>query len=324
MSATDHSKLVTLYGGSGFVGRHIIRALAKQGYRIRVAVRRPELASHLQPLGGVGQIHSVQANIRSYESILKAAEGADIIINLVGILYQSGKQSFNTIHAEGAAKIAQAAKEVNADSLIQISAIGADKNSKSLYARTKAEAEAYVLTTFPKAVILRPSIVFGPEDGFFNLFASLATFAPALPLIGGGKTKMQPVYVGDVALAVLNAIEGKAKPGQIYELGGPEIYTFKELMQKTLEFSGRSAILLPVPFFIAKIQALFLGMLPKPLLTRDQVRLLQYDNVVSQQAMSEGRTLKDLSVIPLRTIDTIVPGYLEQYQPKGQFSKYRV
>ncbi|MEM7619477.1 MAG: complex I NDUFA9 subunit family protein [Pseudomonadota bacterium] len=323
MPSSDHSKLITIFGGSGFIGRYVVRALAKDGHRIRVAVRKPELAGHLQPVGDVGQIHAVGANLRHQASVERAIEGADIVINLVGILYQSGKQTFQDIHAQGAARVARIAKNAGAKQLIHMSAIGADLRSKSVYAHTKANAEQAVLSAFPNAIILRPSIVFGPEDGFFNMFASLATFAPALPLIGGGKTRMQPVYVGDVAEAVRNCCNRQGQQGTIYELGGPDIYTFKQLMQKTLEFSERSALLVPVPFFFAKLKALFLGLLPKPLLTLDQVRLLQYDNVVSRHAIWEGRTLEKLGVRSLQSIDAIVPSYLEQYRPKGQYSRYK-
>lgn len=322
MSQTDRSKLVTIYGGSGFVGRYIVGALAKEGYRIRVAVRRPELASHLQPLGDVGQIHAVQANLRDDASVLRAAEGASILINLVGILYQSGKQSFKDIHTHGGARVAQAAKTVGASKFIHVSAIGADSRSQANYAKTKGRAEQAILDIFPDSIILRPSIVFGPEDGFFNLFAGLASFVPILPLIGGGKTRFQPVYVADVADATQMCCSGKATPGTIYELGGPDIYSFKELMQKTLDFSGRSGLLVPLPFFMAKIQAFFLGLLPKPLLTIDQVKLLKSDNVVSAQAISEKRTFEGLGITTLGSVDTIVPTYLEQYKPKGQYSRH--
>ena len=316
-----NSKLVTIFGGSGFLGRHITSLLAKQGYRVRVAVRRPELAGHLQPLGGVGQIHAVQANIRSENSIHVACEGADIVINLVGILFQSGKQAFRTIHKEGADKIARAAVKCGSECLIHISAIGADSQSPSTYARTKARGEEAVLAEFPDAVILRPSVVFGPEDGLFNRFAELSTFSPALPLIGGGTNRMQPVYVGDVAKAVLAAIEGKAQKGGIYELGGPEILTLKEIMQKTLEFSERKRLLVWVPTLLAQwFIAPVLSLMPNPMLTPDQVKLLKKDNVVSEQAIENQKTFEGLGITEISTVDSIVPAYLERFKQYGQFS----
>src|SRR5262245_28319477 len=220
--------LITVYGGSGFLGRHVIRALCKRGYRIRVAVRRPELAGHLQPLGRVGQIHAVQANLRYPNSVEAAARGADVVINLVGILFERGRQRFDTVQSFGAEAVALAASAYGAR-LVHVSAIGADENSASAYARSKGIGEKLVLSARPSATVLRPSVVFGPEDDFFNRFASLASVLPALPLVGGGHTRFQPVYVGDVAAAVVEAVEGRAKDGAIYELGGPEVKTFKEI-----------------------------------------------------------------------------------------------
>ncbi len=317
------SSLITIYGGSGFVGRHIVRSLAQKGYRIRVAVRRPDLAIHLQPLGGVGQIHAVQANLRHEDSVRHAADGADAVINLVGILFQRKRQSFKAIHDEGARIVAQAAREAGVSSLVHMSAIGADKGAKSRYARTKALGEEAVLEEFPSAVILRSSVIFGPEDDFFNRFAGLARMAPVLPLIGGGKTRMQPIYVGDVAEAVVAALEGGAAPGSLYELGGPEILTLRQIMEKVLHFTGRNRGLVSVPFFFAKLKALFLQMFPNPMLTVDQVRLLQIDNVVSKDAISEGRTLKGLGVEYPHAVDTIVPTYLDRFRIRGQFSTVR-
>ena len=235
---TPADMLVTIYGGSGFLGRHVVRALAKRGYRIRNAVRRPDLAGHLQPLGKVGQIHSVQANVRNAPSIEMAAHGADVLINLVGILYERGKQHFTAVHTEGAEHVAQAARTHGAR-LVHVSAIGADANSSAVYARSKADAEACVLAAVPPATIMRPSIMFGPEDNFLNLFAGLATMSPVLPLIGGGETRFQPVFVGDVAQAIAKAADGEARPGTIYELGGPEVLTFREIMQYLLQVIER-------------------------------------------------------------------------------------
>lgn len=219
MTAVPEERLVTVFGGSGFIGRHVVRALARRGWRIRVAVRRPDLAFHLQPLGRVGQIHAVQANLRFPDSVARAAEGADAIVNLVGILYETGRQRFAAIQAEGAATVAETAAKIGAR-LVHGSAIGADPNSRSKYAQTKAAGEAAVRQHVPEAVILRPSVVFGPEDDFFNKFAAMARLSPVLPLVGGGKTRFQPVFVGDVAAAVDAALEGRARPGTIYELGG--------------------------------------------------------------------------------------------------------
>jgi len=270
--------LVTIFGGSGFIGRHVVRALAERGYRIRVAVRRPDLAGHLQPLGRVGQIHAVQANLRHADSVEAAARDSDVVINLVGILFERGPQRFDVIQAEGAAAVARAAAAIGAK-LIHGSAIGASASSPSLYAQTKAAGEAAVLAAVPSATILRPSIVFGPEDDFFNRFAAMARLSPVLPLVGGGRTRFQPVFVGDVAQAHLAAVEGRTKPGMIYELGGPEVKTFKELMQIMLATIERRRLLVPIPFWLAKLQATVLQFLPKPPLTPDQVELLKCDNV---------------------------------------------
>ncbi|MGI8527623.1 MAG: complex I NDUFA9 subunit family protein, partial [Pseudolabrys sp.] len=227
MSAkTSSDRLVTVFGGSGFLGRHVVRALAKRGYRIRAAVRRPELAGHLQPLGRVGQIHAVQANLRYPQSVEAAARDADVVVNLVGILFERGRQRFDLVHRFGAEQVALATAEHGAR-LVHVSAIGADEKSPSSYARSKARAEQLVLAAVPAAVIMRPSIVFGPEDSFFNRFASLARMTPVLPLIGGGGTLFQPVFAGDVAAAIAEAVDGKAQDGTIYELGGPDVRSFR-------------------------------------------------------------------------------------------------
>jgi uncharacterized protein YbjT (DUF2867 family) len=310
-------KLITVYGGSGFLGRHVIRALCKRGYRIRVAVRRPELAGHLQPLGRVGQIHAVQANLRYPGSVEAAARGADVLINLVGILFERGKQRFDAVQAFGAESVALAASAYGAK-LVHISAIGADENSAAAYARSKAMGEKLVLAARPDATVLRPSVVFGPEDDFFNRFAALAMFAPALPLVGGGHTRFQPVYVGDVAAAVVEAVEGRTKSGNIYELGGPEVRTFKELMEYVLQVTGRKRLLVPLPFALAEVQAWFLQLLPKPLLTVDQVKLLKSDTIVSDAAKREGRTLEALGIAPT-AMEAIAPTYLWRFRKTGQF-----
>jgi uncharacterized protein YbjT (DUF2867 family) len=319
------SKLVTVYGGSGFVGRHAVRALAKAGYRIRAAVRRPDLAGHLQPMGGVGQIHGVQANLRYPESVASAAAGADVVINLVGVLAPTGAQKFDAVHAVGARAVAKAAREAGVRQLIHVSAIGADLNSASAYARSKAEGEIAVLEEFPDAIILRPSIVFGPEDEFFNRFAGLARISPFLPSIGGGRTKFQPVFVGDLAAAIAAVADGKGQSGKIYEIGGPDVLTFRQLLDKTQEWTDRSRFYLPMPFWLAKLQALLTWPLPNSLrpITVDQVKLLQVDNVVSDAAKTQHRTLADLGVTVPQSIDGVVPGYLERFKPRGQYSHYR-
>lgn len=314
---SPYDTLVTVYGGSGFLGRHVVRALAKRNYRIRVAVRRPELAGFLQPLGRVGQIHAVQTNLRHAPSVNAAARDAQVLINLVGILFERGRQRFDAIHTYGAEQVALAASAHGAH-LVHVSAIGADENSASAYARSKANAEQLVLSAQPSTTIMRPSILFGPEDDFFNRFAALARFSPALPLIGGGLTRFQPAFVGDVATAVANAVDGKARPGIVYELGGPDVRTFKELMQFVLATIERKRLLVPLPFFLAKLQATFLQYLPTPLLTPDQVELLRTDNVVSQSAESDGRTLRGLGIEP-EPIEAIVPSYLWRFRKTGQF-----
>ena len=316
-SRSNAETLVTVYGGSGFLGRHVVRALAKRNYLIRVAVRRPDLANHLQPLGRVGQIHAVQANLRHAPSVAAAARDAQVLINMVGLLYERGKQRFDTIHAYGAEQVALAASAHGAR-LVHVSAIGADENSRAAYARSKAAAERLVLAGQPQAVIMRPSVIFGPEDDFFNRFAALARISPALPLIGGGTTRFQPVFVGDVAAAIAEAVDGNARPGTIYELGGPEVKTFEQLMRYVLATIERKRLLVPVPFFAAKIKAALLQYMPKPPLTPDQVELLQVDNVVSEAAKAEGRTLQGLGIVP-EPIEAIVPSYLWRFRKTGQF-----
>jgi uncharacterized protein YbjT (DUF2867 family) len=310
-------KLITIFGGSGFVGRHLVQALARREYRIRVAVRRPDLAGFLQPIGRVGQIHAVQANVRYPESIAAAVRDSDVVINLVGILAQRGRQRFKKVQQIGSELIAREAAKQGAR-LIHVSALGARQNSWSGYARTKGRAEKAVLSAVPSAIVFRPSIVFGPEDDFFNRFAGLASVAPALPLIGGGCTQFQPVFVGDVAEAIAEAVDGKAKPGMIFELGGPEIFTFRQLMDFVLTTTGRRKPLVSIPFWLARTQAFFLQFLPNPPLTPDQVTLLKRDNVVSEEAKREGRTLEALGIAP-RSIGAIVPSYLWRFRKAGQF-----
>ncbi|AXK82244.1 complex I NDUFA9 subunit family protein [Pseudolabrys taiwanensis] len=314
---SPYDTLVTVYGGSGFLGRHVVRALAKRHYRIRVAVRRPELAGHLQPLGRVGQINVVQANLRNAASVEAAARGAHVLINLVGILFERGRQKFDSVHTYGAEQVALAATAHGA-SMIQVSAIGADENSPSHYGRSKAQAEKLVLAAQPQAVIVRPSIMFGPEDDFFNRFASMARMSPFLPLVGGGATRFQPVFVGDVARAIADAVDGTLRGGATYELGGPEVKTFKELMQFVLATIERKRILLPLPFFAAKIPAYVAQFMPTPMITPDQVESLRVDNVVAEQAIKEGRTLPGIGITP-DSLEAIVPSYLWRFRKTGQF-----
>jgi NADH dehydrogenase len=318
-------RLAVVFGGSGFIGRNVVRELAGRGWRVRVAVRRPHHAQFLRPMGAVGQIQLHQSNVRHRPSVERALEGADAVVNLVGILFQQGSQSFARVQGAGAALIAECAKAAGIESFVHMSAIGADLESDSLYARTKGEAERAVRAALPSATILRPSIVFGPEDQFFNKFAAMAAMAPPfapLPiLIGGGATKFQPVYVDDVADAVCAALQKPEAKGRIYELGGPRIYTFRQLLEFMLAETGMKRILAPVPFALAPAFGLVgevLGALPfvAPPITRDQVKLLKRDNIVGKNV----GTLADLGV-EAETIEAIVPGYLYRFRKYGQFAE---
>jgi uncharacterized protein YbjT (DUF2867 family) len=312
--------LVTVFGGSGFLGRNVVRALCKRDYRIRVAVRRPELAGHLQPLGRVGQIHAVQANLRYPASVEAAMRDSHVAINLVGILTEGGAQTFDAVQAKGAETVAKAAAALGAR-MVQVSAIGADENSPSGYARAKAAGEKAVLAAVPSATILRPSLIFGPEDQFTNRFAALARISPFLPLVGGGVTRLQPAYVGDVATAVADAVDGKTKQGATYELGGPEVLTMREIMELILKITERKRMLLPLPFGLAKFQAIFLQFAPGAFkLTPDQVELLRADNVVSDAAKAAGLTLEGLGITP-DSLEAIAPQYLWRFRATGQFQK---
>lgn len=312
-------RLVTVFGGSGFVGRHLVRALAQQGWRVRVAVRRPDLAGFLQPLGAVGQIQAVQSNLRYRWSVERAVEGADAVVNLVGILAPSGGQTFEAVQAIGARAAAEAARAAGVPVFVQASAIGADPLSPSVYARTKAMGEAAALETIPAAVILRPSIIFGPEDDFFNRFAAMARTMPVLPVVSPA-TRFQPVFVGDVAAAYAAAVNGLARPGTTYELGGPEVKTFRECLELVNRETLRTRPILSVPLPIARLQARLMEFLPKPPLTRDQILMLERDNVVSEAAAAEGRTLAGLGIAPT-SLEAILPSYLGQYRPHGQFDR---
>lgn len=324
-------RVVTVFGGSGFVGRYVVRALARDGWRVRIACRRPDLAFHLQPQGRVGQVMAVQANLRHPESVAAALRGASAVVNLVGILAEEGAQKFSKVQAEGARVVAEATKAAGIETFVHVSAIGADAGSASAYARSKAEGEAAVLAAIPSAVIMRPSVIFGIEDSFFNRFATMARYFPAVPVVGA-QTKFQPVYVGDVAEAVAAAIAGRARPGTVYELGGPEAKSFRALIDYVLEVTRRHRRVLELSFSTGKLMAsltalftrLTLGLYPTLLrMTGDQVELLKHDNVVSEAAVKEGRTLQGLGIQP-QSIEAIAPTYLYRYRKTGQYEEQRL
>lgn len=310
--------LVTVFGGTGFVGRQVVRALAKRGLRVRVAARRPGRGYRLRMLGDVGQIEVVQANVRDAASIARAVSGAEAVINLVGLLRETGRQRFASVHAMGARNLAEAAREAGASRFVQISAIGADAGSPGKYGRTKAEGEAAVREVFPGATIIRPSIVFGPEDDFFNRFAQMATISPALPLIGGGETKFQPIFVGDLAAAIAAAAADPVHAGVTYELGGPAVYSFRELMEFILTETGRRRFLAPLPFPVASVMGMagdVMGLVIPPPVTSDQVQMLKADNVPAPGAPG----LAAFGLTP-RTIEAVVPTYLYRYRRGGQYA----
>lgn len=310
--------LVTVFGGSGFIGSQVVRALARQGFRVRVAVRQPHLAIDQRLSGDVGQIEIVQANVRNAPSVARAVAGADAVVNLVGVLYEHGRQKFQTLHAMGAKTVAEAAAAAGVKTLVQMSALGADENSPAKYARSKAQGEAAARAAFPGAVIVRPSIVFGPEDDFFNRFATMATLSPALPLIGGGHTKFQPIFVGDVAKAIAKAVSDPACAGQTYELGGPATYSFRELMELVLAQTERRRALIPLPFaaagLLGAVGDLVAGLIPPPV-TSDQVELLKADNVVSGALPG----LAELGVTPT-AVEGVLPSYLYRFRKGGQYA----
>lgn len=305
--APKPQKFVAVFGGTGFVGRYVVKALAERGYGVNVISRNPEEAAEVKVSGAVGQIALSHGNIRSEKSIRRCIEGTCAVINLVGILYETRHQKFSAIHAQGAERLARAAKQAGISRFIHISALGVDKNAKSRYARTKLSGEKAVLAAFPEATILRPGIIFGAEDNFFNVFANLAKCLPFLPLIGFGKTRFQPVYVADVAKAVVTTVEDPKTKGLIYGLGGPKIYTFRQLIQFINKQTGHRRLLVPIPFWLAKLQAALMELLFLRILTRDQVTMLQTDNVVT-----EPHTIRDLGINP-RSVEDIVPTYLERY-----------
>jgi uncharacterized protein YbjT (DUF2867 family) len=313
--------VITVFGGSGFVGRHVVRALARAGKRVRVAMRRPHLGHELRVMGDVGQVQLAQANVRDAASVARALEGASGAVNLVGLLYEKGRQTFEDVQAAGARTVAEEAARAGIARLVHVSAIGADPQSKSAYGRTKGQAEAAVRAAVATATILRPSIVFGQEDGFFNRFAEMAKMSPVLPLIGGGKTLFQPVFVGNVADAALAALDRPDAQGKTYELGGPSTYSFKALLQYILKEIERPRLLLDLPFPVAQTMgaatdAIFrLNPFGGPPLTGDQVEMLKQDNIVAPGALG----LADLGVTSLETVEAICPAYLYRYKPYGQF-----
>jgi NADH dehydrogenase len=311
--------IITVFGGSGFIGRHVVRKLAAKGYRLRVAVRRPNVAHFLKPMGRVGQIQLLRTDLNDEAAVARALEDATMAVNLVGILHQHGRQRFEALHAEGPARIGRIASARGVGRIVHISAIGAAADSPSHYGRSKAEGEAKLREAFPQATILRPSIVFGPEDDFFNRFANMARFSPFMPLIGGGRTRFQPVYVEDVAEAVRRALEDPATEGHVFELGGPRIYSFRELFHIVAKETGRHPRYLPIPSWIAAIMGAFLGLLPNPILTLDQVRTLRRDNVVGAGADAPDiGTLADLGIEPT-ALEAILLSYLWRFRKTGQF-----
>lgn len=309
------ARRVTVFGGSGFIGRHLVRRLAARGDVVRVAVRDPVAAAFLKPMGNVGQIVPMRVDISDSAAVAEAVNGADAVVNLVGILYESGRQRFDAVQGEGAERLAEAARRAGVARFVHVSAIGADPTSPSAYARSKAAGEVGVRRHYPDAPILRPSVVFGPEDDFFNRFARLAQFAPALPLIGDGATRLQPVYVGDVADAIQAALDDPATSGRVYELGGPRVLTLREILAYIVAQTGRRRALARIPFRVAEMLGAVLEKLPAPQLTRDQVKLLLRDNVVSAGAAD----LRSLNIEPT-PIEAVVPQYLEIYRRGGRFA----
>ena len=304
---------VTVVGGAGFLGRYLVTRLARRGWQVRVAVRDPEAANFVKPMGGVGQVQPIQANVRNEASIARAVAGADLVINLAGVMFPGGRQSFQAVHENGAAALAQAAHAAGVARLIHVSALGAAPDADSKYARSKAAGEAAVREAFATAAIVRPSTIFGPEDQFFNLFARLATITPVMPLLGGGHGRMQPVYVGDVAQAIAALAEQAAPTGGTYELAGPQVLRMAELMAIVCEQTGRDRLALPLPFALAKFYAFFLQLMPWRILTMDQVEMLKVDNVLS----GEYPGLAELGVTPT-PLDAVLPSYLYRYRKAGR------
>lgn len=316
-----NGRLVTVFGGSGFVGRHIVQALSARGYRVRVAVRRPELAGFLRPLGMVGQVQPVQANVRYPDSVAAALRGSVAVVNAVGIHHETGKQTFDAVHAKGAASIARAAAEAGVERLVHVSALGAAADAPSEYARSKAKGDEAVAKAFGKASIVRPSIQFGVGDSFFNKFAAIARLSPVVPLIGPG-IRYQPVFVGDVAAAVQGLVDGDVVGGKTFELGGPEVLSFRQCMEEMLAVIGRRRVMLRVPFLGARLIGGVLQFLPGRLLTPDMVRLMSRPSIVSRRAASDGRTFEAFGIRPI-ALEAVLPTYLMRFRARGQFSNPR-
>ncbi len=312
-------KLATIVGGSGVLGTQLVQKMAANGYRIRVGVRRPDLAGHLRPLGSVGQVQPIQVNVRDYDSVARAVKGAEIVINLAGIRHESARQRFDAVHNTGAANVARAASEANVARLVHVSALGADQQAKSAFLRSKASGEQAVLAAFPKALIFRPATIFGASDRFFNLFGMFARLFPVLPVYGA-EAKHQPVYVGDVARAIAQAAQGKARGGKIYQLGGPDVLTMKELMQEVLDQSHRSQPLVDIPAPLARLQGWCVQCLPKPWLTLDQVIRYSTDEIVSQDAVAQKLTFEAFSIQP-KALDAVLPTYMWRFAKNGQFDR---
>jgi NADH dehydrogenase len=312
-------EIVTIFGGSGFVGTRVSEVFARAGFRVRVAVRRPDLAGHIRMFGFPGQIEPIQANLRNAESVAAAVRRADVVVNLVGIGFERGRQRFRTVNTIGARIVAEAARAAGARALVHMSGLGFSPESESAFARSKAHGEVGVLEAFPQAVIIRPSIIFGPGDTFFNTIGSLSRFFPVLPLIGGD-SRLQPVYVGDVADAFLGAAQEKVRGGRVYELGGPDIETNRELTRRILREVGRANLLMPLPRALALTMAGPMRLMPKPLISADQVLLLQRDNVVSEEAIRDKRTLAAFGV-PATPMHAVLPSYLWRFRRHGQFDR---
>jgi len=310
----NNQKIIAIFGAGGFIGKHLIRNLTKLGYRIKIATRNPYLKGYLKPLGNPGQIELFKTNIFNEEDVKNVLKNCDLAINLVGILYETRKQKFDHIHSHFPYLLSNLCNELGIKNLVHISALGVKEKHDSLYMKSKLEGEKNIQDTFKPSVILRPSVVFGPEDKFFNTFASLAQFSPVLPLVGGGKTKFAPIYVGDVAKAIVKALELNNSEPKIYELGGPENYSFKELMEILLREIKKKRFLIPIPFGFAKFQSYFLQMLPNPLLTPDQVELLKHHNIVS----GDYPTLDDLGITGT-PIESILSKYIYRFREGGQF-----
>ena len=310
----NNQKIIAIFGAGGFFGKHLMRQLTKLDYRVKVATRNPYLKGYLKPLGNPGQIELFKTNIFNSEDVKQVLKNCDLAINLVGILYETRKQKFNQVHAKFPYLLSNLCNEIGVKNLVHISALGVREGHISKYMQSKLEGEKNIQKVFKPSVILRPSLVFGPEDKFFNVFASIAQFSPALPLIGWGKTKFSPIYVGDVAKAIVKTLKLENSKPKIYELGGPKNYSFKELMEILLEEIKKKRFLIPIPFSVAKLQSYFLQMMPNPLLTSDQVDMLKYNNIVS----GEYPTLEDLGIRG-KTIQSILPKYIYRFRTGGQF-----